>query len=123
MILLSTSFQSLIQLIGVLIIFLFVLIVTYFTTKWVGGFQKTRMSHGNLSVVETVRIANNKYIQIVKVGDVYLVIAVGKDEVTKLAELSENQLSYLQPEDSGRVQESFQDILNKLKEHFPKKQD
>ncbi len=123
MILLSTSFQSLIQLIGVLIIFLFVLIITYFTTKWVGGFQKTQMSRGNLSVVETVRIANNKYIQIVKVGDVYLVIAVGKDEVTKLAELSEDQLSYLQLEDSGRTQESFQDILNKLKEHFPKKQD
>lgn len=123
MILLSTSFQSLIQLIGVLIIFLFVLIITYFTTKWVGGFQKTQMSRGNLSVVETVRIANNKYIQIVKVGDVYLVIAVGKDEVTKLAELSEDQLSYLQSEDSGRTQESFQDILNKLKEHFPKKQD
>ena len=123
MILLSTSFQGLIQLIGVLIIFLFVLIITYFTTKWVGGFQKTQMSRGNLSVVETVRIANNKYIQIVKVGDVYLVIAVGKDEVTKLAELSEDQLSYLQSEDSGRTQESFQDILNKLKEHFPKKQD
>ena len=123
MILLSTSCQSLIQLIGVLIIFLFVLIITYFTTKWVGGFQKTQMSRGNLSVVETVRIANNKYIQIVKVGDVYLVIAVGKDEVTKLAELSEDQLSYLQSEDSGRTQESFQDILNKLKEHFPKKQD
>lgn len=123
MILLITSFQSLIQLIGVLIIFLFVLIITYFTTKWVGGFQKSQMSHGNLSVVETVRIANNKYIQIVKVGDVYLVIAVGKDEVTKLAELSEDQLSYLQPEISGRTQESFQDILNKLKEHFPKKQD
>ena len=123
MILLSTSFQSLIQLVGVLIIFLFVLIITYFTAKWVGGFQKAQMSRGNLSVVETVRIANNKYIKIVKVGDVYLVIAVGKDEVTKLAELSEDQLSYLQSEDSGRTQESFQDILNKLKEHFPKKQD
>ena len=34
MILLSASFRSLMQLIGVLIIFVFVLIITYFTTKW-----------------------------------------------------------------------------------------
>ena len=40
MILLSASFRSLMQLIGVLIIFVFVLIITYFTTKWVGGFPE-----------------------------------------------------------------------------------
>ena len=57
MILLSASFRSLMQLIGVLIIFVFVLIITYFTTKWVGGFQKIQMSKGNLKVLETIRIA------------------------------------------------------------------
>ena len=69
MILLSASFRSLMQLIGVLIIFVFVLIITYFTTKWVGGFQKIQMSKGNLKVLETIRIANGKFLQLVKAGE------------------------------------------------------
>lgn len=123
MILLSASFRSLIQLIGVLIIFVFVLIITYFTTKWVGGFQKTQMSRGNLAVIETIRIANGKFLQIVKAGEQYLVIAVGKDEVTKITELTEDQLSVQTSDHMENSQESFQEILNKLKDHFPKKQD
>ena len=79
MILLSASFRSLMQLIGVLIIFVFVLIITYFTTTWVGGFQKIQMSKGNLMVLETIRIANGKFLQLVKAGEQYFVIAVGKD--------------------------------------------
>ena len=44
MILLSSSLNSFIQLLGVLLIFLFVLVITYFTTKWIGGYQKVQMS-------------------------------------------------------------------------------
>ena len=123
MILLSASFRSLMQLIGVLVIFVFVLIITYFTTKWVGGFLKTQMSKGNLMVLETIRIANGKFLQLVKAGDQYFVIAVGKDEVTKITELTEDQLSVQTSDDMKNSQESFQEILSKLKDHFPKKQD
>ena len=82
MILLSSSFNSLIQLLGVLLIFIFVLIITYFTTRWIGGFQRQKLSGHSFQVLDTVRIANNKFAQILKLGDTYLVIAVGKDEVT-----------------------------------------
>ena len=53
------------------------------------------MSKGNLKVLETIRIANGKFLQLVKAGEQYFVIAVGKDEVTKIAELTEDQLSIL----------------------------
>ena len=123
MILLSASFRSLMQMIGVLIIFVFVLIITYFTTKWVGGFQKIQMSKGNLMVLETIRIANGKFLQLVKGGEQYFVIAVGKDEVTKIAELTEDQLSVQTSDDMKNSQENFQEIFSRLKDHFPKKQD
>ena len=83
MILLSSSLNSFIQLLGVLLIFLFVLVITYFTTKWIGGYQKVQMSGRSFQVVDTIRIANNKLVQVIKMGDVYLVIAVAKDNVTK----------------------------------------
>lgn len=134
MILMNSSLESFMQLLGVLIIFAFVLAITYFTTKWLGGFQKAGMTGQRLQVIETVRIANNKYIQIVKAGEVYLIVAVGKDEVSLLAQLTEEQLAQsaeqvndmIQPGAGGQlkdVQESFQETFNKIRERFPKKQD
>ena len=52
MILLSSSLNSFIQLLGVLLIFLFVLVITYFTTKWIGGYQKVQMSGRSFQVVD-----------------------------------------------------------------------
>jgi len=118
MILLTSSLNSFLQLLGVIIIFLFILAITYFTTRWIGGFQKTQMKSGNLQVVETVRIANNQFLQVVKAGEKYLVIAVSKERVTMLTELPAEQLK----ETTQDSQEDFQAILNKFKEHFPKKQ-
>lgn len=118
MILLSSSLNSFLQLLGAILIFLFILVITYFTTKWVGGFQKTQMKGGNLQVIETVRIANNQLLQVVKAGEKYLVIAVSKERVTMLTELPAEQLK----ETTQDSQEDFQTILNKFKEHFPKKQ-
>lgn len=133
MILLSSSLESFIQLAGVLIIFVFVLVITYFTTKWIGSYQKQHMSGNGFQVVNTLRIANNKYVQILKLGDVYLVIAVGKDEVTMLAKLTEEEINLteaeilhgMQPDAAAQagVQASFQETLEKIRERFSKKQD
>ena len=46
-------------------------------------------------VLETIRIANGKFLQLVKAGEQYFVIAVGKDEVTKIAELTEDKKDIL----------------------------
>ena len=116
MILLSSALGSFIQLLGVLIIFLFVLAITYFTTKWIGNYQKTNFANKNLQIVEA--------------GEVYLVVAVGKDDVTLLTQLTEEQLSEVPdlsaaqnrfPMDGKAAQENFSEVLNRVKEHFPKK--
>ena len=119
MILLSSALGSFIQLLGVLIIFLFVLAITYFTTKWIGNYQKTNFANKNLQIVESIRVGNNKFIAIVKAGEVYLVVAVGKDDVTLLTQLTEEQLSEVP--DGKAAQENFREVLNRVKEHFPKK--
>ena len=124
-ILLSSSFHSLVQLIGALIIFAFVLGITYLTTRWMGGFQKSRSNNKNLHIVETINVGNNKYISIVEAGTVYLVVSVGKDEVHLLTQLTREQLKDFSFEHVGEKesQESFTEILEKLKDKLPKKQD
>ena len=124
-ILLSSSFHSLVQLIGALIIFAFVLGITYLTTRWMGGFQKSRSNNKNLHIIETINVGNNKYISIVEAGTVYLVVSVGKDEVHLLTQLTREQLKDFSFEHLGEKesQESFTEILEKLKDKLPKKQD
>ncbi len=124
-ILLSSSFHSLVQLIGALIIFAFVLGITYLTTRWMGGFQKSRSNNKNLHIIETINVGNNKYISIVEAGTAYLVVSVGKDEVHLLTQLTREQLKDFSFEHVGEKesQESFTEILEKLKDKLPKKQD
>ena len=122
---LSASVESFIQLISALLIFAFVLLITYYTTRWVGSYQKVRMKSKNLQVIETLSAGNNKTICLLKAGTEYLVVAIGKDEIHSLATLKEEQLtdlSFLDDGFEGSVTgESFQEILGQLKEKMSKK--
>ena len=120
----TSGFGSFMQLLGVLLIFIFVLVITFVTTKWIAGYQKSNSYNKNLRVVETLRLTQNKYIQIVEAGEVYLVVGIGKDEITMLTTLTEEQLKSLDVYDVAKqtkAGESFQEILNKWKERLPRK--
>ena len=121
-ILLSSSLESFLQLIGVLLIFVFVLFITYITTRWLGGYTRAHSHNKNLKIIETINMGNNKMISIVQAGTKYLVVSVGKDDIHFLAELTEEELSEL-PDFSENTagQESFQQIFEKLKAKLPKK--
>ena len=92
----SDSIDSFVQFLTVLIIFIFVLVITYLTTRYIAGVQKNRIRTGNMEIIETLRISNNKYLQIVKVGNRYLVMAVCRDTVTMLTELDEKELVFVE---------------------------
>lgn len=119
----TSSLSSFLQLIWVLLIFLFVLGITYVATRWIAGYQKGQSFNRNLNVVETLKITPNKYIQIIKAGTEYLVIAIGKDEVRLLSKLTKEQLEELPSEEipAGIGTDSFKELFEKLKNHIPKK--
>lgn len=118
----SQKVDSTIQFFTVLLIFILVLGITAFTTKWMAGYQKQHNQNGNLEVIEAQRIAPGKYLQIVRVGEKYLAIAVSKDTVTMLAEIPKEQLVF-RDEVQGSVG-SFHDLFEKIKNNnFDKKQE
>ena len=110
MILAATSLDSFVQLITVLIIFVFVLILTYFTTRWMAGIQKGRSFNKNLRIIETISVGNNKMISIVEAGTKYIVVSIGKDEL--------KDLSFKDPQSMTQNPESFSAIMDKLKEKY-----
>ncbi len=84
--------DSVVRLITVFIIFFFVLGVTYFTSRYVAGFQKKRMGSANIEVIEAARISPGTVLEIIRAGEKYLLIAVAKDGVTMLSELTAEEL-------------------------------
>ena len=116
----TTGMNGVAQFVTVLLIFVGVLFLTYFSTRWIASYQKGRMYSSNISVVETFKISANKFIQIVRIGERYFAIAVGKDEVTLLGELKEDELT-LQEVMQLTPAEEFRNILDKAKNYKFKK--
>ena len=113
--------DSYIQFITVLVLFVFVLAITYVVTKWIAKAQKQQAGTGNLEVIETCRITANKYVQIVRAGEKYLVIAVGKDEIHMLAELSADEVVIKESEQGQGI--DFASVLEQVKKLKQKEKD
>jgi len=102
------------QLIVVILIFIFVLFLTTVTTRWIANFQKEKSVGDNIAIIESKRIAPNKNIEIVRIGDKYYALATGKDEVTLIDELPKESVNIPK---TSQESFSFKDILNKVKEN------
>lgn len=103
--------ESITQFLTVILVFVFVLGLTYFATRFVGNYQKVRSAGQNFEVIETCRIANGKYLQIVRIGEKYVVIGIGKDVITSVCELSAADIRIA--EDTAQGGGSFKSILEK----------
>ncbi len=116
----STS-QSFFQLIIVLICFVGVLALAYFTTKWLANYQKGQSYNKNLKIIETLKVSPDKYVEIVACGNKrYLILGLSKNEVTLLGEMTEEELIELDvtPADnnnSSNVSTTFGQIIDKMK--------
>lgn len=105
------------QLIAVLVIFVLVLALTLFVTKWIARYQKGQWAGGNIEILETCPMGNGKYIQLARLGKTYVAMAVCKDTVTLLAELSEEQIEM--PSENGKKSLNFKELFQKAKDVYP----
>ena len=109
----TSSLKSIGQLICVILLFLFVLFLAYLAARIAGSFQSGVMNRrSNITIIEVFRLSNNKVIEIVKIGEKYLALAVCKESVTVLTELSAEDIK-----EQTAVMESinFKNILEKMK--------
>lgn len=109
----SPSMESIGQLIVLILLFVFVLFLAYLAARIAGSFQSNVINKkSNVKVIEVFRLSNNKYIEIVKIGEHYLAIAICKDNVTLLTELDESEVR----EQATTMEPiNFKTILDKMK--------
>ena len=108
----SDGIRSVAQFFTVLLVFVFVLFLTYWTTRIAGNMRKQQMNGKNIQIMETVSISSSKYLQIIKAGNRFFLIGICKDTMTYLCELKEEELDFTANTGSG---ETFKNILEKFK--------
>ena len=113
-IVLATGLESFFRLVVSLFLFLFVLAACYFTTVWLGNFQKGKMGKGNIEVIEIHKLTNNKYIEIVRIGKKYYILSVTKERVEKIDIIDEADIELPDTQMSG-ANDSFAQVLERIK--------
>lgn len=116
-----STLENVMQLLGLIIVFILILVITYYTTKWIGKANQGLGKNKNISVVETFRVTTNKYIQIIKVGEKYIAIGISKDHIEYLTEIDKEQLIF-QEINNNTVSSEFKDILTNMIKNTKNKQ-
>lgn len=107
-----SSMDSLFQLIGVSILFIIILVITYYTTKFVGGAKLGMTKNSDFKVIETFKITQNKYLQLIQIGTRYFVISISKDDIRFLTELNENEIK--QQDETKPPKSNFTELFNSV---------
>ena len=90
----TSRIDSAAQFATVLLAFVFVLALTLIGTRLVGNYQKKQSKTGNFEALEGFRLSNNKYLQLVRIGRRYYVLAIGKDEIGVVTEVDREELEF-----------------------------
>lgn len=104
---------SLYNVISLILIFIFILILAYFTAKLTAKLQGNSINKmANIKIIDTFRLGGNKFISVVKIGDNYYALGFGKDEITMIDKLDKDTINI--PEDSREPKMNFKDILSNI---------
>ena len=110
----GSPWEQILKLCGLLALFCLILFAAVWVTRLIGD-KAIGIRNNNIKIIETYRISNNNAIQIIRVADKYLAIAISKDNVNLLAQLDEDSIIESAPiSDMSGI--NFGDILNKAKD-------
>lgn len=119
----TSGMKAALQMISLILIFVFVVALAYFGTKFVAKYQSNVLhKNSNIQVIESFRIASNKFIAIVKICDDFYALSIGKDEIHLIDKLDPQKVFDIKNSDTGASKKlDFKDILAQVKNG--KKQD
>ena len=111
---LVNSSNSTWKLVGLILLCVIIIVACYYTTRFIGKRSQGGQGHTggkNIKALETFRVTQNKYLQLIKCGDKYLLIGVTKDNISVLSEIDPESL--LTESDTGH--KSFKELISGLK--------
>ena len=101
------------QLVGLVFILIIILFAAYYTSRLVGKFSLGQLKNSNFQVIDTYRISPNKFLQIVKVSNKFIVLSVSKDNIQFITELEESEVFIRDINNKENL--SFKQIFDKIR--------
>jgi flagellar protein FliO/FliZ len=105
--------DSFVQLVSLVFVLIIILVAAYYTSRFVGKMKMGQMKKSNFQVIDTYRISQSKALQIVKIANKYVVIAIAKDTIEIITELEESEVMIRDFHNDEK--QSFMQIIDKLK--------
>lgn len=100
------------QFFGIMILFFVVLYAAYFVSKNLGKWQKNQASSANMNIMEVLSVGPQKTLQLVRIGNKYLLISVTKERINNICEINEKDLII---QDTKDLKIPFETLIEKLK--------
>jgi flagellar protein FliO/FliZ len=94
-----------------LILFILILVASYFSTKWYAKSGLIKNQSPNIKVLESFSLGQGRQICILQLGDKCVAVALSKDKVTFLTELDREELVQQTPPEKSSFQDVFGDQL------------
>jgi flagellar protein FliO/FliZ len=110
-----SSSNNLVQLLGLCLLLAVILLAAYYTSKFIGKVKLGQLKNSNFTVIDTIKLAPGKLLQIVKVGKKYFIISIAKDNISFISEIDEADLVI--KESITAEKKSFRQIIDSVRNH------
>ena len=104
---------SIAQIFGMLIAFTIIVAAAYLVSKYFGKYALKTRENSNIKVIETSRVAVDKYLQIIEAGGKYFLIGISKSNMNLISELDADQIKDFTAREMEKF--SFKEFLDKAK--------
>jgi len=123
------SFHTVLNMLSLILVFVLVVGLAYFATKYIAKFQANSMNNKtNMRVIESIRIGSNKFIAIVKIGEQFYAVGIGKEEIHIIDKLNPEEIKDYRVLDNGesgtkKEKMEFKEILSRIRKGNSEKLD
>jgi flagellar protein FliO/FliZ len=108
----SDFFSTMGQVFSLLIIFMGVLFLAYYSTKMIASARHYGRKNSNIHFIENFSMGQNSHLRLVKVANKTILIAVSKENITFITEVDEDQLNDEEKTDTVSNKTKFDKYFN-----------
>lgn len=104
------------QILGVLLSFIFVAGLAYFVTKFIGIKYSNQLKSKNMQVVESLSLGVDRTLHLVKIGGKICLIAVSGKQIEYLTEISVNEIVLESRKEQQNI--NFRQYIQEFKDKY-----
>ncbi|MBR1443993.1 MAG: flagellar biosynthetic protein FliO [Firmicutes bacterium] len=116
----ENNWSSIINMLGqfffLIVVFVFILFLAYYSTKLIARAKAGGITRGNIKIIETLSLGINASLQIIKVGEKFFLISVTKDNINLISEIDEDKLKINENKNFElKFENVIKDCIDKIK--------